>query len=168
MSQQAKQSIITGSAFNLSNNTAYLLWREDRLCANKPALSDLLVLIKNPYQLSVDEKAAIVECCKNFNMAVYQLSDPEIKDKSLVHALGKQLDMKNLDANIRADEDSVSSLEVREQAGNKYIPYTNKALSWHTDGYYNPLEKQIFGIIMHCVRTAFEGGVNSLLNPENV
>ena len=168
MPQQAKQSIVTGSAFNLSNNTAYLLWREDKMCANKPALSDLLVLIKNPYQLSVDEKAAIVERCKNFNMAVYQLRDPDSKDKSLVHALGKQLDMKNLDANIRADEDSVSSLEVREQAGNKYIPYTNKALSWHTDGYYNTLDKQIFGIIMHCVRPAFEGGVNSLLNPENV
>ncbi len=168
MSQLAKQSIVTGSAFNLSNNTAYLLWREDKLCANKPALSDLLVLIKNPYQLSVDEKAAIVERCKNFNMAVYQLSDPGIKDKSLVHAVGKQLNMKNLDANIRADEDSVSSLEVREQAGNKYIPYTNKALSWHTDGYYNTLDKQIFGIIMHCVRPAFEGGVNSLLNQENV
>ena len=86
----------------------------------------------------------------------------------LVHALGKQLAMEALDANIRSDEDSVSSLEVREQAGNKYIPYTNKALSWHTDGYYNALDKQIFGIIMHCVRPAAEGGVNSLLNPENV
>ena len=57
---------------------------------------------------------------------------------------------------------------MRSQAGNQYIPYTNKALSWHTDGYYNVLDKQIFGIIMHCVRPAAEGGVNSLLNPENV
>ena len=168
MPQQVTQSIVTGSPFKLSNNTAYLLWREDSLRTYKPALSDLLVPIKDPYRLSNDEKAAIAERCKNFNMAVYQLRDPDIKDKSLVHALGKQLDMKNLDANIRADEDSVSSLEVREQAGNRYIPYTNKALSWHTDGYYNALDKQIFGIIMHCVRPAFEGGVNALLNPETV
>ena len=55
--------------------------------------------------------------------------------------------MEKLDANLRSDEDSISSLEVREQNGNQYIPYTNKALSWHTDGYYNPLDKQIFGII---------------------
>ena len=168
MSQQAKQSIVVGSAFKLSGNAAYLQWREERMGTNKPALSDLLVLIKDPYQLPDDEKAAIIERCKNFNMAVYQLSDPGFKHKSLVHALGKQLAMESLDANIRADEDSVTSLEVREQAGNKYIPYTNKALSWHTDGYYNPLDKQIFAIIMHCVRPAFEGGVNSLLNPENV
>jgi alpha-ketoglutarate-dependent taurine dioxygenase len=76
--------------------------------------------------------------------------------------------MQHLDTNLRADEDSVSSLQVREQVGNMYIPYTNKALSWHTDGYYNHLDKQIFGIIMHCVRPAIEGGVNSLINPENV
>jgi hypothetical protein len=168
MPQQAKQAFVTGSVFKLSNNAAYLPWREERMAVNKPALSDLLVTIENPYQLSEDEKAAIIERCKIFNMTIYQLRDPGIKDKSLVHALGKQLAMKNLDANIRADEDSVSSLEVREQSGNNYIPYTNKALSWHTDGYYNPLDKQIFGIIMHCVRPAFEGGMNSLLNPEYV
>jgi alpha-ketoglutarate-dependent taurine dioxygenase len=168
MPQQAKQTFVTGSAINLSNNAAYLLWREERMGADKPVLSDLLVPINNPYQLSDDEKLAIIERCKNFNMTVYQLRDPDVKDKSLVHALGKQLAMKNLDANIRADEDSVSSLEVREQSGNKYIPYTNKALSWHTDGYYNTLDKQIFGIIMHCVRPAFDGGMNSLLNPEYV
>ncbi|NOR42614.1 MAG: taurine catabolism dioxygenase TauD [Gammaproteobacteria bacterium] len=168
MLQQANQSIVADSPFSLDDNAAYLQWCEQRQRYSQPALNDLQVSIKDPYQLSVDEKAAIVERCKSFNMAVYQLRDPGIKDKSLVHALGKQLSMKNLDANIRADEDSVSSLEVREQAGNKYIPYTNKALSWHTDGYYNPLEKQIFGIIMHCVRPAAEGGVNSLLNPENV
>ena len=113
MPQQTKQPFVTGSAFKLNNNAAYLPWREERMGADKPVLSDLLVQINNPYQLSDDEKLAIIERCKNFNMAVYQLHDPDIKDKSLVHALGKQLAMKNLDANIRADEDSVSSLEVR-------------------------------------------------------
>ncbi|GMR01513.1 MAG: hypothetical protein BMS9Abin19_0907 [Gammaproteobacteria bacterium] len=168
MSQQAKQPMVVDSPFYMSDNTAYLQWREDKLRYSKPALSDLLVQIKDPYQLSDDEKAVIVERCENFNMVIYQLSSSDNLDKSLVHKLGGQLSMENLDANLRADEDSVSSLEVRAQAGNQYIPYTNKALSWHTDGYYNVLDKQIFGIIMHCVRPAAEGGVNSLLNPENV
>jgi len=168
MSQQAKQPMVVDSPFCMSDNTAYLQWREDKLRYSKPALSDLLVQIKDPYQLSDDEKAVIVERCENFNMVIYQLSSSDNLDKSLVHKLGGQLSMENLDANLRADEDSVSSLEVRAQAGNQYIPYTNKALSWHTDGYYNVLDKQIFGIIMHCVRPAAEGGVNSLLNPENV
>ncbi len=170
--QQVNQPITVDSPFYQINNTAYLPWREEKLCYSKPALNDLLVQIKDPYQLTDDEKTAMIERCENYNMAIYQLShidgQADYQDKSLVHALGKQLAMESLDANLGADEDGVTSLEVRAQAGNQYIPYTDKALSWHTDGYYNPLEKQIFGIIMHCVRPAAEGGVNSLLNPENV
>lgn len=168
MLQQVKQSIATGSPFSLGDTESYLQWREQRLRYSEPVLGDLLVHIKDPYQLSDEEKAAIVQRCDQYNMAVYQLTDPGAQDKLLVHALGSQLAMENLDANLRSDEDSVSSLEVRAQTGNQYIPYTNKALSWHTDGYYNRLDKQIFAIIMHCVRPAAEGGVNSLLNPENV
>ena len=168
MLQQVNQSIAADSPFNLGDNASYLQWREQRRRYNQVALNDLLVQIKDPYRLSDDEKTAIVQRCENYNMAVYQLNNPNIQDKSLVHALGGQLAMENLDANLRSDEDSVSSLEVRPQTGNKYIPYTDKALSWHTDGYYNTLDKQIFAIIMHCVRPAAEGGVNLLLNPENV
>jgi len=168
MTQQVNQSMVADSPFSLNNVTAYEKWRDAKLRYKTSNIDDLLVDIKDPYQLSVDEKAAIVARCKNFNMVIYQLENVEFQEKSLVHALGKQFAMENLDANIRSDEDSVSSLEVREQIGNRYIPYTNKALSWHTDGYYNRLDKQIYGIIMHCVRPAMEGGVNTLLNPENV
>jgi alpha-ketoglutarate-dependent taurine dioxygenase len=168
MSQQADQPISADSPFNLNNNTAYQQWRSARLGYTDPAISDILVQLKDPYRLSDDEKTAIIQCCEKYNMAIYQINDLDAQDKSLVHELGNQLAMQHLDANLRADEDSVSSLQVREQVGNMYIPYTNKALSWHTDGYYNPLDKQIFGIIMHCVRPAIEGGVNSLINPENV
>jgi alpha-ketoglutarate-dependent taurine dioxygenase len=168
MSQQADQPISADSPFNLNNNTAYQQWRSARLGYTDPAISDILVQLKDPYRLSDDEKTAIIQCCEKYNMAIYQINDLDAQDKSLVHELGNQLAMQHLDANLRADEDSVSSLQVREQVGNMYIPYTNKALSWHTDGYYNHLDKQIFGIIMHCVRPAIEGGVNSLINPENV
>ena len=168
MSQTSSQSMLVGSPFDLRSDIAYLQWRDVKMSHHAPVLDDLLVVIKNPYLLSKNERVSIVERCEKFNMAIYQLSDTEVKDKSLVHALGKQLAMECLDTNIRSDEDSVSSLEVREQSGNKYIPYTNKALSWHTDGYYNALEKQIYGIIMHCVTPAEQGGVNALLNPEEV
>ncbi len=168
MSQQANQAVAVSSAFDLNNNAAYIQWRKDKKRDEIPLLSDLLVEIENPCQLSDDEKQAIITCCERFNMAIYQLKSPETQNKALVHALGKQLGMQNLDTNLRADEDSVTSLEVRDQTGNQYIPYTNKALSWHTDGYYNHLDKQIFGIIMHCVSPAAEGGLNALLNPENV
>ncbi len=168
MIHQADQLTGLKSPFNLNNNAAYIQWRKKKQPYRKPALDDLLVRIKDPYQLSEDEKKAIVERCQHFNMAIYQLNNTHNQDKSLVHVLGKRLALANLDTNLRADDDSVSSLEVRAQAGNQYIPYTNKALSWHTDGYYNHLDKQIFGIIMHCVRPADTGGINRLLNPEEL
>ena len=160
--------LVEDSPFNLGNNDAYKRWREAKLHFKAPTMDDLLVAINDPFLLTAEEKAALIKCCVNYNMAIYQLSDIGSQEKSLVHAIGKQLAMEHLDSNLRSDEDSVTSLEVRGQIGNQYIPYTNKALSWHTDGYYNFLDKQIFGIIMHCVRPAAEGGVNSLLNPEQV
>ena len=154
------------SPFYLCDDREYRRWREHKLNDAQPVLDDLLVPVTDPYQLTDDERAAIVERCARYNMAVYQLCDAGLSDKSLVHVLGEQLGLQCLDANLRSDEDSVSSLQVRAQTGNQYIPYTNKALSWHTDGYYNPLDKQIFGIIMHCVRPAAEGGMNALFDPD--
>lgn len=172
MSQPADQPILADSPFNLESRSAYLKWRKQKFAHQvsdkAPELADLLVTIGDPYQLTHEERLAIIERCDRFNIAIYQLNDTQLQDKTLVHALGEQLGLQNLDTNLRSDEDSVSSLQVRDQAGNQYIPYTNKALSWHTDGYYNRLEKQIYGIIMHCVRPASEGGVNALMNPESV
>jgi hypothetical protein len=47
-----------------------------------------------------------------------------------------------------------------------YIPYTNKKLNWHTDGYYD--EKPIFSWLLHCEEPAFSGGENYLLDHELV
>ena len=45
-----------------------------------------------------------------------------------------------------------------------YIPYTNKKLNWHTDGYYD--EKPIFSWLLHCEEPAYSGGENYLLDHE--
>ena len=49
-----------------------------------------------------------------------------------------------------------------------YIPYTDKPINWHTDGYYNyhGPGQAIRAMLLHCLRPADEGGVNRLLDPE--
>jgi len=47
-----------------------------------------------------------------------------------------------------------------------YIPYTTRAMNWHTDGYYNAPQDYIAGFVLHCVQPAADGGVNELLDPE--
>lgn len=155
------------SPFNLDHNGPYRVWREQKLDRIAADAESLLVPIENPLQLSAAEKAAIVSRCRENNMAIYKVSDiARSESKQLVHALGLQLGLRRLDNNLRADEDDITSLQVVEQHGNAYIPYTSRPLSWHTDGYYNRLENQVRGIIMYCVRPAAEGGVNGLLDPE--
>jgi alpha-ketoglutarate-dependent taurine dioxygenase len=72
-----------------------------------------------------------------------------------------------LDRNWLADDDGVSSVEVAA-GGDRgdYIPYTDRAIRWHTDGYYHPPARRIWAMILHCVRSAAAGGESALLDHE--
>jgi alpha-ketoglutarate-dependent taurine dioxygenase len=160
-------SVPLTSPFSLADNGPYQAWRRQKLATAAANADALLVPIENPLRLSAAEKSAIESRCRENNMAIYRVSESaQAENKQLVHALGTQLGLCRLDNNLRSDEDDITSLQVVEQSGNAYIPYTSRPLSWHTDGYYNRLENQVRGIIMHCVRPAAEGGVNSLLDPD--
>ena len=156
-----------GSPFSLDDAAAYRAWRQWKL-ARRPATDELLVPLENPFSLSADEKGRIRDLCGRCNAAIYKVSDQDrFGDKALVHELGLQFGLSHLDDNLRSDEDDITSLSVREQQGNQYIPYTNRPLSWHTDGYYNTPEHQVRGMILHCAEPAAEGGENSLIDVES-
>lgn len=156
----------SGKPFDLLDSEAYTSWKRAKLANYPTDVEQIIVRLENPYALQASEKAAITRLCMQCNVAIYQIGDISQIDKSLVHELGRQFGLTRLDSNLRADEDSVTSLQVREQSGNQYIPYTNRSLSWHTDGYYNEKDQQIRAIIMHCVNPAAEGGTNHLMDHE--
>ncbi|MEO8332590.1 MAG: TauD/TfdA family dioxygenase, partial [Gallionella sp.] len=89
-------------------------------------------------------------------------------DESAVQRLGSQFGLNSLDANWLADEDGITRVTVSTEAGQRqaYIPYTDRAIKWHTDGYYNPPERQIQAMILHCVQSAGQGGENRLMDHE--
>lgn len=158
--------IFTGSPFDLDDDRAYAHWRQAKL-DHYPTTSDELIVNLHGKSPTADEIAALKVICARANMAIYRLADPAIGDKSYVRALGQELGLQRLDGNLCADGDSITSLQVQNvgrQSG--YIPYTNRPLSWHTDGYYNLPDQQIRAILMHCVRDAAEGGDNLLLDHE--
>jgi len=73
------------------------------------------------------------------------------------------------DDNVLSDDFGITPIEVME--GNHetgYVPYTNKRLLWHTDGYYNLPQNTIRVVILYCARPAPIGGENQLLDPEIV
>lgn len=156
------------SPFDLRDDTAYRAWRDVKLAA-APAgagAGALWVDIDDPFRLSSAEKHRIAEALERANLALYRLSRP-CDEKRMVRALGAQLGLHRLDGNLCADEDNVSAIRVVEKrAVGEYIPYTDKRLNWHTDGYYNATDAQVRGIILHCAMPAAEGGANAFLDHE--
>jgi len=166
-----------GGPFALCDHEAFKAWRDWKLaCAPKNA-QDLVVEVRNPAQPSPAETEAIRQRVLRAGMALYAgPSVGEVEEaKDVVRALGAHFGLHRLDQNPYADEDAITPLHVaagesRLEEGRKlYIPYTNRAINWHTDGYYNTSERRIRGMILHCVRQAGRaGGENALFDPEMV
>ena len=155
------------SSFDLANKAGYQAWREAKLADVATQSDDRVVPVNDVAALTGQEHAAILERCRHSNLAIYEVTGGVETGKQAIRAFGRQFGLERLDMNLRADEDSITSLRVVEaSAGTHYIPYTNRPLNWHTDGYYNRPDEQVRGIIMHCVSTAASGGDNLFLDPE--
>jgi alpha-ketoglutarate-dependent taurine dioxygenase len=161
------EKLDSNSPFNLDNTDAYERWRDEKLNNYPDKAEQLIVEINNPLQLTSAEHKAIADRCKKTNMTVYISKTGTDPDKRNASALAAQFGLKNLDNNMGADDDGITSLQVSNIAGReRYIPYSNKAIHWHTDGYYNKLDKQIHALNLHCVRPAKQGGENAVMDHE--
>ena len=153
--------------FLLENDSIYRQWRERKLQDYPRATEQLIVDIRNPYQLTPAETNILLHTCQKTNVVIYRISRPVISDKGIISAIAAQLGLLRMDTNLCADQDSISSIQImREGLSSVYVPYTNKSLNWHTDGYYNPDARRIRAFLMHCIRPASSGGENTYLDPE--
>jgi alpha-ketoglutarate-dependent taurine dioxygenase len=152
--------------FDLADDVAYRAWRERKLATTPSGAEDLLVEVARPAALSSSERRAIVERCARCNMAVYA-APPGDGSPDVPRRIGAQLGLRTLDFNHLADEDGITPLAATDSGPRSgFIPYTNRAIRWHTDGYYNPPERRIRAMILHCVERAEEGGENRLFDHE--
>ena len=154
------------SPFDLNNTEAYLRWREWKLAAAPLSVNELIVEVHDPRALTPIEHATLVERVRRSNMAIYA-SPLHDADTEIPRLLGAQFGLKHLDANWLAGEDGISEIRVFDNGTRQnYIPYTDRPIKWHTDGYYNPPERTIRGMVLHCVRNASSGGENQLMDHE--
>jgi hypothetical protein len=124
--------------FDLEDNETYLRWRDSKL--------------------------------KNYPQKIEELytgrtgTDP---DPGIPFSIGRRFGVCGLNKNWLADENALTSLKVHENGIRQhYIPYTSKAINWHTDGYYNTPKEQIHSMMLHSVQGAASGGANGLLDHE--
>lgn len=154
-------------AVDLSDDDAYRAWRDAKLAAHPATAADLVVEVADPAALSGAEHAALADRLARCNMAVYAAPPAPALARSGLRAFGRRFGLERLDANMLSDDDGITPLAVAEGGTRtRYIPYTNRPLTWHTDGYYNTADDQVRAILLHCVRPAAEGGANALLDHE--
>jgi alpha-ketoglutarate-dependent taurine dioxygenase len=152
--------------FNLNDTASYLHWREQKLANAPKSTQQLIVEVRDPRTLTPNEHAALAERIRRCNMAIYA-SPMHEADTDIPRLLGSQFGLNHLDANWLAGEDGVSEIRVFDNGTHQhYIPYTDRPIKWHTDGYYNPPEREIRAMVLHCVRNASHGGENQLMDHE--
>jgi len=156
--------------FDLDDPASYRQWREKKLDSAPHRIEDILVPLDDPRALSASERDALLERCAIANMAIYTSNTVGNPDKEIPRRLGAQLGLHRLDSHWLTDDDAISPISVTgaEKRGERkeFIPYTDKPIRWHTDGYYNLPERTVRGMILHCVQSAASGGENQLLDHE--
>lgn len=160
-------SAIDFNPFDLDDDAAYARWRQWKLDQAPRRADDLLVPVRDPLALSEREFGALADLCRKTNLAFYAGPESLGEDKRIVARIGQRFGLSRLDANWLADEDGVSCITPGLGAARQdFIPYTERPIRWHTDGYYNPPARQIRSMVLHCVRPAAQGGDNAVMDHE--
>ncbi len=155
------------SPFLPGNEEAYQAWREAKLAGYPTDVAALIVDLEDAPNLSEVEYEKLLGLLRKTNMVIYRTHRGGDPDKSLSSGLAERFGLIHIDSNLLADDDGLTSITVNPEGDHpKYIPYTNRPINWHCDGYYNTGEKQIRGMVLHCVNPAAEGGENQLLDHE--
>lgn len=157
-------SILPRSPFALDDDAAYAAWRNGKLAvdaAPRPvAVADLDRLADNELQ-------AMLRACQVCNFAIFRVQSPPRDVEQALRAFGRRIGLLELDQNLCAEDSGVTAITVKPTAtDHTYIPYTNRPLGWHTDGYYNAGRHQVRAWLLYCAQPADQGGDNELLDHE--
>ena len=146
--------------------TSYQRWKKARLEHCPRSVEDLIVEIGGLVDLGEAEKASIISKCQRSNMAIYRCRDSFV-DRAAVRTFAANFGLRHADHHLCANDDGVSELSVAPDGTRSgYVPYSDRSLSWHTDGYYNEKSRQVNAVVLHCAANAATGGENALLDPE--
>ncbi len=152
---------------DLGDSLRYQRWRDQKLSHMPASIDEYLVSVKDPVRLTMAEFESLRSLLERANMAIFIAEPDNRRCKTIPLNISAQYGMHRLDHNMGADHDGVSELTVRSgQWRGGYIPYTNKPVHWHADGYYNEQRYMIHGMVLYCVQNALRGGDNRLLDHE--
>ena len=169
MSTFRRESAPDGFRFTLmflASEAGYREWRAAKLNSYPRCVNELAISINGLTDLNDSAKVAIRANCRRANMAIYSCRDTTV-DGAAIRAFAGHFGLRRLDHHLCANEDGVAELTVAHaDKRTRYAPYSQRGLSWHTDGYYNERSRQVNAVILHCAQHAVAGGKSALLDPE--
>ena len=156
----------------LDNESEYQNWKKVKLQRYSLYSAHRVIKVTPNADLSVETLTDLAIQLQTFNFAFFETDATENSfSTGDLLKFGQQLGLHRIDARADdADTGGITLLSAVDSADkrSRYIPYTPRALNWHTDGYYNPLKSRIDAFMLYCVNQARRGGDSFVLDPEMV
>ncbi|MGD8348540.1 MAG: TauD/TfdA family dioxygenase [Gammaproteobacteria bacterium] len=154
------------SPFLLENEGAYQAWRVRKLGLLGRHSAERVFELDDSGRLPEALRPELREQIGAYNFAIFETRGAFDKDAFL--ALNREFGLLHADGGEGDSDRGVTALRAVDEADalSRYIPYTRRALNWHTDGYYNPPGRRISAFSLYCVSQARRGGGNFLFDHE--
>ena len=162
-------SCLSESPFLPENETAYRLWRERKLESLRSVNPPGVIPVTNLRRLSAHELGSLALQVQTFNFALFEFDGPdEHWHQDDLAAFGRQLGLHRIDCYPGQESNGITALSAVDASDPRahYVPYSARALNWHTDGYYNDANSLIGAFTLYCHKQASEGGDNFVLDHE--
>tara|TARA_B100001564_G_scaffold351542_1_gene357556 strand:+ start:79 stop:927 length:849 start_codon:yes stop_codon:yes gene_type:complete len=153
----------------LSNTTEnYKRWKEKKLESFTKNLDDLTVQINSPNAISKHEKFRVINLLTNHNIVFFHIDKIVNTDKLSIKNFADQIGLGNYELDSQSDNDGLTEIKDTQDKDklSEYVPYTNKELNWHTDGYYTDQNNSVLAWMLFCKVAAENGGTNKYLDHE--
>jgi hypothetical protein len=156
---------------NLNDEAAYQRWRSVKLAQTAELLEDYSpVEIADLSSPTAAERTEMLRRCRISNAALYRCTAANTSAETVTNFLIKFADSFGLriaEKHRSAGKHGIVWLQQNDSVGKKgYIPYSRRPMNWHTDGYYNAPDQKISAMVLHCFRSADNGGINQFIDNE--
>ncbi len=152
----------------LDNSDNYKCWRDKKLANVVDDINLCMVEIANPFALTIAEKTAIQRLCEYNNFALFAIKAQKDYEQAIIQ-INHQMGLVDYDQHLYAQNNGLAYVTKSNKIGQLgFITYTNKALGWHTDGYYNAIENRVRAFSLFCIAPSVTGGVNQWIDPQMV
>lgn len=119
---------------------------------------------------SIDNSDTLQRICRevrDHGYSLYQWTEAPDNVDSAVEQLHRQLSLTEHDAGVLQNGAGLSLLQdLSGTASGRFVPYTARAMGWHTDGYYNDPAQALRCFTLHCIHPAASGGTLTVVDPE--